>query len=152
MKSPSWFTHRYPSLADLEAHAWLLGALVERGPCGEAGVVFVDPPGFTTICLPEGLGPLDEMWQLAHELGHLIQHHGYTTELAHDKQEAQACRWAARALIPESAIRRHRNASMDAFIAALSAHYEEIPLMDCPQRRLAAEIAIIRLGAVEEVG
>ena len=152
MNNPGWFTRRYPNVADLEAHAWLLGALVERGACGAAGVVFVEPPGFTTICLPVGLGPLDETWQLAHELGHLMLHEGYISEWTYQKQEAQASRWAARALIPEAAIRRHQNASVDAFIAALSAHYEDIPLCDCPQRRLAAEIAMIRLGAVEEVG
>jgi hypothetical protein len=149
---PTWFSRRYPTYADLENLAWALGAVVEVGPCASAGIVFLEPPDFTTICLPEGLGPLTTMWQLAHELGHLTQHRGYTTAFAHDRQEAQASRWAARALIPGSAIRRHQNASVDAFIAALSAHYEEIPPVDCPQRRLAAEIAIIRLGAVEEVG
>lgn len=124
---------------------------MERGPCGSAGLVLVEAPGFSVICLPEPLSPLEEAWYLAHELGHLVQHGGYTTDWAHDKQEAQASRWAACALIPEAAVRRHANASLDAFIAALSAHFEHLPLEDCPQRRLAAQIARIRLKAVEEV-
>jgi hypothetical protein len=152
MRNPSWFSRRYPDLSDLVGFAWEMRAVVVYGPIDEAGIVLMEPPAFTTICMPEGLGPLAQRWQLAHELGHLALHHGYTTPFAHDKQEAQACRWAARALIPAAAIRRHQNASVDAFIAALSAHHEEIPLVDCPQRRLAAEIALIRLGAVEEVG
>ena len=151
MRNPPWFSRRYPTLADLEAHAWDLRAVVMWGPCEVAGVVLVEPPGFSTVCLPEGLGPLAEIWQLAHELGHLRLHSGYTTPFAHDRQEAQASRWAARALIPASAIRRHQNASVDAFMAALSAHHEHLPLHDCPERRLAAEIALTRLGAVEEV-
>lgn len=152
MQNPSWFSRRYPTLADLEAHAWDFRAVVLRGPCEVAGVVLMEPPDFNVVCLPEGLGPLAEVWQLAHELGHLRLHAGYTTRFAHDRQEAQASRWAARALIPDSAIRRHQNASVDAFIAALSAHHEDLPLRDCPERRLAAEIALIRLGAVGEVG
>lgn len=152
MRNPSWFSRRYPTIADLEAFAWDLRAVVMRGPCDTAGIVLVESPGFSVICIPEGLGSLEEAWQIAHELGHLRLHSGYTTDFAHDRQEAQASLWAAMALIPAAAIRRHQNASVDAFIAALSAHHEEIPLMDCPQRRLAAEIALIRLGAVEEVG
>ena len=151
MRQPSWFSRQYPSIRDMEAFAWDLRALVQRGPCGSAGLVLVEEPGFNVICLPDGLSPLEEAWYLAHELGHLVQHSGYTSEWAHDKQEAQASRWAALALIPEAAVRRHKNASLDAFIAALSAHYEHLPLEDCPQRRLAAHIARIRLKAVEEV-
>ena len=151
MRTPAWFSLRYPCLFDLEAHAWSLGALVQRGACTDAGIVYVTPPGFHVICLPEDLGPLDEVWQLAHELGHLVLHEGYTSEWTYRRQEAQASRWAARALIPQAAIQRHCNASLDAFIGALSAHYEDIPLEDCPQRRMAAEIATIRLKAVEEV-
>ena len=152
MRNPPWFSRRYPRLADLEAYAWELRAVVMWGPCEAAGIVLLEPPGFSVICLPEGLGPLEESWQLAHELGHLRFHAGYTTGYAHDRQEAQASRWAAQALIPAAAIRRHQNASVDAFIGAMSAHYEDIPFEDCPQRRLAAEIALIRLDAVEEVG
>jgi hypothetical protein len=126
--------------------------MVERGPCREAGIVFMETPAFHVICLPEGLGHIEEMWQLAHELAHLVLHQGYTSPWTCDRQESQAFRWAARALIPEAAVRRHGNASVDAFIAALSAHYEDLPMHDCPERRLAAQIAIIRLRAVEEVG
>jgi hypothetical protein len=151
MRNPSWFSRRYPTLADFEALAWSLRTIIRRCDVSAAGVVFVTQPGFTTICLPAGLGHLEEMWQLAHELGHLVLHEGYISQWQHDRQEAAASKWAARALIPESAVRRHKNASLDAFIAALSAHYEDIPYEDCPQRRLAAEIAGIRLKAVEEV-
>ena len=151
MRNPSWFSRRYPEIVDLEAHAWTLGAGVEYGPCSSAGIVFMKPPAFTVICIPKDLGPLATIWQLAHELGHLVLHEGYINDFSHDRQEAAASRWAARALIPEAAVRRYRNASLDAFIAALSAHYEHLPLHDCPQRRLAAVIATIRLKAVEEV-
>ena len=103
------------------------------------------------IILPQSVGQLRLVWLMAHELGHLVLHGGYVSRWTHDRQEAAADRWAARALVPESAVRRHRNASVDAFIGALSSHYEDIPLYDCPERRLAAEIATIRLKAVEEV-
>jgi len=151
MRNPSWFSRRYPTLLDLEEHAWALGAVVMRGAIPSAVIVFVPAPGFHVICLPMGLSQLEEVWQLAHELGHLVLHEGYGGEWARGRQEAAAMRWAAQALIPESAVRRHKNASQDSFIGALSAHYEDIPLHDCPQRRLAAEIATIRLKAVEEV-
>ena len=151
MKNPAWFSKRYPTVGDLEEHAWALGAVVVRGPCQAAGIVYVEAPGTHVICLPEGMSPLAEVWQLAHELGHLVLHRGYSSPWAHDRQEAAAGKWAAAALIPEAAVRRHRNASEDSFIAALSAHYEDIPLRDCHQRRLAATIAAIRLRAVEEV-
>ncbi len=61
------------------------------------------------------------------------------------KEENQAERWAACALIPESRIRAYGNASEDAMMAALSSHYEDLPLEDCPARRLAAKIARTRL-------
>lgn len=149
--SPTWYGRKYPSTQILEDHAWELGAVVMRGPCISAGIVYVEAPGTHVICLPESLSPLEEAWQLAHELGHLVLHQGYSSPWACDRQEAAAEKWAARALIPESAVRRHKNASQDAFMGALSAHYENLPLHDCPQRRLAARIATIRLKAVEEV-
>jgi len=102
------------------------------------------------ILLPWVTG-LREVWLLAHELGHLVQHAGPRGELLYSKDEAQANRWAARALIPEKRVRAYANASLDAFIGALSAHYEDLPLEDCPARRLAAHIARIRLKAVEDV-
>lgn len=155
MRSPGWFSQRYPELSDLVGLAETLGARVHRNTPGieSAVVVQVAAPGVSLIFLPAGLSALGEAWQLGHELAHLVLHpDGYISRWTYNRQEAQAKRWAARALIPEAAVRRHRNASLDAFIAALSAHYEDIPMWDCPQRRLAAEIATIRLGAVEEVG
>lgn len=95
-------------------------------------------------------GPLEKAWALAHELGHLIRHCGYINPWSRSRQENQAERWAACALIPASAIRHHRNACEDSFIAALSKHYEDLPLRDCPQRKLAATIARIRLGVLQE--
>lgn len=151
MLTPTWFGRRYPRLADLEDFAWENRAVVELGPIPSGGLVLVAAPGFHTICLPAGLSPLDHIWQLAHELGHLVQHSGYTTAWAHDKQEAQANRWAARALIPEARVRAYKNACEDSFIAALSRHFEDIPLEDCPTRRLAGTIARYRLRALEEV-
>ncbi len=148
---PPWYGRSYPSTQSLEDYAWELGAVVVRGPCISARIIYVDAPGTHVICLPQDLGPLEEAWQLAHELGHLVLHRGYSSPWACGRQEAAAEKWAAAALIPSEAVRRHRNASIDAFIGALSAHYEDIPLRDCPQRRLAATIAAIRLRAVEEV-
>ena len=150
MRIPAWYARHYPSRKDLEDHADRLGALVLYIPELPAGaIVFMKPPARHVICIPAGLGPLDEIWQLAHEVAHLVLHGGYISEWQHDRQEHQADIWAARALIPTAAMHRHRNASEDAFIAALSSHYEDIPLVDCPQRRLAAEIATIRLSTME---
>jgi Zn-dependent peptidase ImmA (M78 family) len=113
-----------------------------------AGIVYVEAPGFTTVCIPQGLDPLDEMWQLSHEIAHLTLHHGYTSPWSHDRQEHQADRWAAQAMIPEEAVRRYRNASLDAFIGALSKHYQDLPLENCPERDLASKIARIRLETI----
>jgi len=147
----TWFSRKYPTITDLEDLAWDRGAVVMRGPISHACIVYSpDPEDPTVICLPEGLGVLAECWQLAHEVGHLVLHAGYSSPWAYGRQEAAAMRWAAQALIPESAVRRHKNASLDAFIGALSAHFEDIPPQDCPERRLAAEIAHIRLKAVQE--
>jgi len=150
MTYPVWFGRRYPSLLDFEHYAESLGAGI-----GEAnipfGVFLPDVLGVPVILIPRGSSGLERAWFLAHEIGHLVQHAGPRGELLHGKDEGQADKWAARALIPESAVRRHRNASLDAFIAALSRHYEDLPMHDCPQRRLAAKIANIRLKAVEEV-
>jgi hypothetical protein len=44
----------------------------------------------------------------------------------------------------------YANASEDAMVAALSAHYEDLPLVECPQRDLAGYIASIRLRALRE--
>lgn len=151
-RSIDWFGRRYPSIKDLEDAAWQLGCVVVRGPVSNA---FFIPPSaalpYGTIGIPDTHGPLETAWALAHEVGHALLHAGRLGPLQRDKQEAQADRWAARALIPRARVAHHRNASLDAFIGALSAHYEELPLEDCAARRLAARIAQIRLRAVEEV-
>lgn len=104
------------------------------------------------ILLPTAAGPLWRVWLLAHELGHLLQHAGPRGQLLYSKDELAADRWAAKALIPEAAVRRYRNASMDAFVAALWRHYEEFPMEDCPTRTLAGRIARTRLGCLEATG
>lgn len=149
MKIPTWYGRRYPNLEDLEQFAHDLGAVVAWGPIPTAFCYLPSDGGCPGIGLPHGLGPLDEMWQLAHELGHLAQHAGPRGELLWSKDERQADRWAACALIPEAAVRRHRNASEDAFVAALSRHFEDLPPIDCPSRRLAGRIAKIRLRYME---
>lgn len=153
MSRPSWYGIKYPTIEDLEIHASDNGAIVARGDI--RGALYVPPgtlaPDAPPMILLPRRGPLETAWLLAHELGHLLRHSGAALSSRAGKLEVQADHWAARALIPESAIQRHGNASVDAFIAALSAHYEDIPLYDCPQRRLAAKIATIRLRAVEEV-
>lgn len=94
---------------------------------------------------------MERVYLLAHELGHLVQHSGPRGALLYAKDEHKADQWAVCALIPWDRIKNHANASLDAFIGALSAHYEDIPLEDCPQRALAAHIAMIRLRALKEV-
>ena len=107
-----------------------------------------DVLGVPVILLPKGLGPLEECWELAHELGHLVQHVGPRGKLLFDKDERAANLWGAQALIPQSAVMRYRNACEDAFIGALSKHFEDIPPRDCDTRRLAAKIARFRLQAL----
>lgn len=147
---PAWYGRRYPTHDDLLALADLLGAGVADAPV-PFGLFFPDVIGVPVILLPQGAGPLERTWHLAHELGHLILHTGPRGDFLHGKDEAQADRWAAQALIPHAAVLRYRNASLDAFIGALSKHYEDIPFTDCPARKLAARIARIRLRTLEEV-
>ena len=148
---PPWYGHNYPTWEDLEAFAWDLGAAVVLGPVSK-GAFFVadlEPDSSGVIAIPQSYGPLARIWALAHELGHLVQHAGAKGELLRSKNEAQANRWAACALIPEIRILAYANASLDAFIASLSANYEDIPFIDCPARALAGEIARIRIRALE---
>ena len=148
---PAWYGHRYPTREDLEGFAWDLRTSVVYGPVSK-GAYFPTNPGFgrpAVIVIPEALGPLARTWSLAHELGHLVEHAGPKGEMFRRKNEAQANRWAARALIPEKRIRAYAKASIDAFIASLSANYEDIPFIDCPARSLAGEIARIRIKALE---
>lgn len=147
---PEWFGHQYPSRENLEDLAWALGGVVR--PC-VVGCCYLPIPRdeFAVIGVPPGLGPLETIWILAHEVGHLLMHHGYISQWTTGRQENQAARWAAAALIPMARIQAHENASLDAFIGALSAHYEAIPLEACPLRELAAQIASHRLRALQEV-
>ena len=149
MSNPLWYGNAYPSMEDLSAFAESLGALVGYCDMGGEAIYFagegLEPP---VILLPTGVGLLRLAWTLAHELGHLVQHSGPKGELMWGKNERQADEWAACALIPKARIRRHRNASLDAFIGALSAHYEDLPLESCPERELAARIARIRIQAL----
>lgn len=148
--TPGWHGRRYPSLEDLELAAEALGARVLHAEIGEEAL-FVPalPPVPPAIILPLGQGPLRTAWLLAHELGHLYQHFGPKGQAQHDREQAQANRWAACALIPEAAIRRYQNASEDAFMGALSRHYQDLPTYPCPERKLAGRIARIRLGCLQ---
>ena len=143
-----WYGRSYPTLEDLESAAWELGAVVVYGQVPTA-FCCMHPEG-TIIGLPEDAGLLEKMWLLAHELGHLVQHTGPRGELLYSKDETQASRWAARALIPRRRIQAHGNACLDAFIGALSAHYEDLRMLDCSERQLAAHIAKIRLRSLSE--
>lgn len=146
---PAWYGRRYPTLQGLIEAAEGRGALVTWADSdGEA--IFIagagnEPP---VIVLPTGVSALEDAWMLAHELGHLYRHAGPRGELFYDKDERAADRWAACALIPAERIRHYRNASSGAFIGALSRHHGELPLDDCPARRLAGRIAQIRLWAM----
>lgn len=144
----NWYGRRYPSLEDLESAAWDLGAVVVYGAIPTA-FCCMHPEG-PIIGLPEGVGPLETAWLLAHELGHLAKHCGYISEWTFSRQEHGAEAWAACALIPELAVQRYKNASVDAFIGALSKHYEDLPLVNCRAREVAGIIARIRLSMVED--
>ena len=146
---PSWYGIAYPTIEKLEAYAWQLGAVVMRGPVPAFCALPTEDGDTAVIGIPDTAGPLETAWLLAHELGHLALHLGYISPWTRDRQELQAFRWAACALIPESRIRHHGNASPDALLAALSAHYEDLPYIDCPARCLAAKIARIRLHVLE---
>lgn len=145
---PAWYGNHYPTWDDLESYAWDMGVAVVLGPVSK-GAFFASNPRFGTpavIIIPQGYGLLARTWSLAHELGHLVLHAGPKGDLSHGRDEAQANRWGACALIPLARIHHHQNASEDAMIAALSAHHEDLPLYDCPARRLAGRIAKIRLN------
>jgi hypothetical protein len=143
---PEWYGHRYPTYEDLESFVWTLGAIVMPSPLDISTFTPSLYKGMVPVLgIPSIFGELEKTWSLAHEIGHLTQHSGPKGELFYSKGEFQANRWAACALIPKSRIFVHGNACQDAFIAALSAHFEDLPLADCPQRRLAAKIANIRL-------
>jgi hypothetical protein len=149
--APSWFERKYPSCEDLEQALEARGCRLTQAEIGDEALFVVGEGGDPhVVILPIVVGPLRRAWLLAHELGHLVQHSGYIGPWTHDRQEHQADAWAARALIPESAVRRHRNASVDAFVAALSRHYEDLPMIDCPERWLAGRIAKTRLNFLEE--
>jgi hypothetical protein len=143
---PDWYGRNYPKLLDLVAFGESLGAGIRIG-CLPAAVYFPGEP--PVILVPNQHGPLETVWTLAHELGHLCQHAGPKGKLFWSKNETQANRWAACALIPESRILAHQNASLDAFVGAISAHYEDLPLNNCPARKLAGRIARIRMKCLE---
>lgn len=151
MLLPGWYGRRYPTLDDLEAWAADLGCTVGETRLAHAAFIVGEDGEPPVILVPAVGGLLARAWSLAHELGHLSQHEGPKGELTWSRDEAQANRWAACALIPASAVRRYANASEDAFIAALWRHYEEFPLEPCPARRLAGRIARMRLNAIKEV-
>ena len=146
--SIDWLGVRYPSWDDLVSMAEDLAIPVVEDIAPRPVFVGADNGG-PLILIPQGLSPLHRMWALAHELGHAVRHSG-PLPLARGKQEAQANHWAACALIPESRVHLHQNASLDTFIGALSAHYEEIPYQDCALRKLAARVAKYRLQALEK--
>ena len=150
---PAWYGVRYPTLENLEAFGWDLGASVVYGRISN-GIYFPsnDDYGIPAIlAIPDHSSPLAKIWSLSHELGHLVLHLGYTSPWTRAKQETHADRWAACALIPRARILEHGNASLDSSIGALSAHYEDLPLENRQVRRLAGKIAHMRLRALKEV-
>ena len=126
--NPDWYGLKYPTAEDLVDFGARLGAEICFGSIASAAYFAEDPP---LILIPDQHGPLATVWALAHELGHLCQHSGPKGKLLWSKDEYQANRWAVCALIPEARIQAYQNASVDSFIAALSANYEDIPMIDC---------------------
>jgi Zn-dependent peptidase ImmA (M78 family) len=129
-----------------ENHGCLVSMSNGRVPAFHPGNEDVGP----SIFIPKTAGILEQFWMLAHELGHLLNHRGYINAMSRDRQESQAERWAACALIPFDRIAAYSNACEDAMIAALSAHYEDLPYEDCPARELAGKIARIRLESLAQ--
>lgn len=150
VEPPEWFGLRYPTLADLEDLAEQLGAVVIWTRSSQAAYRAAYADVSSAIYIPRHAGLLQQHWLLAHELGHLVHHSGPKGGLSHGREEWTAKRWAACALIPMARIQAYANASQDALIGALSAHYEDIPFNDCPSRELAAEIARIRIKDLED--
>jgi hypothetical protein len=150
--TPAWYSKRYPTEADLSAFAEAIGAWVTLAPLPAAAFIPGEGGGPSVILIPNQHGPLATVWSLAHEIGHLCQHSGQKGRLFWSKDEAQANRWAACALIPGARVRLYNNASIDAFIASLSANYEDIPPENCPARCLAHKIAQFRLQAMASKG
>jgi hypothetical protein len=162
MYTPSWYGERYPTEIDLVSCAEAIGAWVALRPLPAAAYISAVLGAPPIIFVPNQRGPLATAWGLAHELGHLCQHSGPpiltdgdsapSLHLVRSKNEHQANKWAACALIPDARIRHYGNASIDAFMAALSANYEDLPPADCPQRALAHKIAQHRLNAIKAEG
>lgn len=144
---PPWFGSIYPTVEDLETYAGSLLAVVEPSRGKTAACTLIE--GGAVILIPDRWGNLERCWGIVHELGHLRMHSGPKGSLSWYRNEAQANRWAACALIPEARILPHQNASMDTLIDALSSHYQNIPFEDCPLRRLAARISRHRLVALK---
>lgn len=147
---PSWYGQTYPTQDNLLDFAWDLGAAVTFGRVSK-GAYFPANPDYgedAVLVVPDHNEDLPKIWSLVHEVGHLVLHLGYTSPWTRAKQETQAERWGACALIPQERIRAHKNASVDAFIGALSLHYQDVPPENCAVRRLAARIARIRLQAL----
>ena len=149
MQNPAWLGVRYAKFQDLEALAASIGVGIGYAPI-PFGLFYPSMMGVPVVLLPEDAGPLEMIWSLAHELGHAIRHSGPKGSLSYGKEEAQASRWAACALIPYERIAAYGNASEDAMVAALSAHYEDLPYEDCPARALAGSIARIRLESLAQ--
>ena len=150
IRHPGWFGLRYPSFDDLVEYATSLGCRGGRADIGDNGLFIAGGPEPPVILLPLDKSPLRDMWILSHEIGHLVKHPcGPKGELTYSRDEWRANRWAACALIPESRIMLHQNACPDAFIGALSAHYEDLPLHNCPARKLAGMIAAYRIRSLE---
>jgi hypothetical protein len=148
---PDWYGKRYPSEMDLTLCAESHGARVVLGRLPIAAYAPAQDGVPPMLLIPNQHGPLETMWLLAHELAHLVLHYGPAAPLW-SKDESQANRWAACALIPLERIRHYMNASPDAFIAALSANYEPLPPENCRQRELANRIATIRLEVMKAKG
>lgn|GEM_PF-2746292 len=158
LANPHWYGKCYPTLERLMEFGESIGAYTSFDPkiCAALCVTELWPaPGgscqrepVSLILIPVNYSPLATVWSLAHELGHLLQHSGPGGKLFWPKDEAQAYRWAACALIPKARIQKYNNASIDSFIASLSANYEALPLHDCPARSLAYKIAKIRLETI----
>lgn len=150
-----WYGKSYPSLGDLEALARAMGCPVAYHPNFDVPRFFLHSrtmqPWF--IGVPEQFGNLARCWAVAHELGHRHLHPDGPVDLEFWRmQEDEADHWAACALIPEERVRHYKNASVGAFIAALHRNYQEIPKGPCGLRRLAARIALTRLGKVQASG
>lgn len=116
------------SIADLERLAEEMNVTLCSHTGGEKGRWH---SRWRAISIRKGLGPVNHLCTLAHELGHAVLGHDSTaTGWLYDLQERDADRWAARILINPHAYtaaeQRHPSAHAIAFELGVTVHVVDV--------------------------